>query len=67
MTPVVIPLPLPPEKPNVTFVDKGDGIWLSYDDGRKLALYLVQMNGYQEELDRIIKYYVAVSDVEKNP
>lgn len=64
VTPVVIPLPFPPEKPDVIFSDnKEEGyIWISYSDGRALAIYLKNMELYQEELNRIIEYYVAVGD-----
>lgn len=54
---VIIPIPLPPTKPSVNFSDTGEGLFLSYEDGRKLAIYLVDVEAHRKELLEILEYY----------
>lgn len=54
--PVVIPIPLPPTKPGIQFSDTGEGLFLSYEDGRKLAVYLQEIETYEKKLLSIIEY-----------
>lgn len=53
---VIIPIPLPPGKPGIQFSDTGDGLLLSYEDGRKLAIYLNEIESYEKKLLSIIEY-----------
>jgi hypothetical protein len=68
VTPIILPVPLPPEKPNTEMIDTAkvnvseNGIWMSYADGRLLAMYLVDIEAYREELLRILDYYKNQGD-----
>lgn len=53
---VIIPIPLPPVKPGIQFSDTGDGLFLSYEDGRKLNVYLIEIETYEKKLLKIIDY-----------
>jgi len=64
ITPVVIPVPVPPEKPSVIFEDIREmeeapesGLYLSYEHGRDLARYLNDMEAHREELLAILDFY----------
>ena len=59
ITPVVLPVPLPPERPNVDFWDTGTELSLSYDDSRALIKYLNALDSHREELLLILEYYKA--------
>ena len=60
ITPVIIPIPVPPNKPNIKFIDSGEDLSISYEDGKKLAGYLVDMEAYREEILAILKYYQEI-------
>ena len=71
MNPIEIPNPLPPEKPGLVFVNvwdrtayeefcevnKSGYLVLSYVDGRKLAVYLIEIRDYIKKLKTLIEYY----------
>lgn len=62
---VVIPIPLPPIKPGIQFSDTGEGLFLSYVDGRKLAVYLEELETYRKKLESIIEYQKKVDKSDK--
>lgn len=43
------------EKP--AFVDKDGGLWISYDDYRKLERNIIAMREYSEKLSVLLDYY----------
>jgi len=77
--PVVIPIPLMPDKPDSNFEDISkykdelpelykdlipDGLLLSYEDGRELIKYLISLDAYEKELLLIIE---SLKEQEKPP
>jgi hypothetical protein len=64
VTPVSFPVPLPPEKPSVEFQNiremeepPEEGLYLSYEDGRRLAVYLNDMKAYKKKVEAVFEYY----------
>lgn len=55
--PVVYVIPMPPTIPALNFVTLDGGVWLTADDGRLLALYIVDMRAYQDKLNLIVEHY----------
>lgn len=62
--PIAFPTPIPPDRPGVEFFNTADldniedGLWISYEDGKKLAKYLIDLESYSDQLNIIIiKYY----------
>lgn len=53
---VIIPIPLPPNKPGIQFSDTGTALSLSYEDGRRLAAYLIEIEAYEKKLISLIEY-----------
>lgn len=63
--PVLIPIPMAPLKPHVEFEDIKTGLFLSYENGKKLAIYLEELESYQKHLITIIEYNIIVDNEEK--
>jgi hypothetical protein len=53
--PITIPLPARPTLPSVKFENKNDGVWLSYQDARRLATRELLQAGYIKKLEIRIK------------
>lgn len=59
---ILIPIPLPPDKPNVIFIDTGEGLFLSYEHARDLSVYFIEVDAYEKELLIILNYYEPTFD-----
>lgn len=49
--------PAAPALSKLTFIDKDGGLWLSYDEYRKLEGNIIAMKAYSEKLEAVIGYY----------
>lgn len=54
---IAFPVPIPPEKPNITFINTLEGLYLSHAEGRLLAKYLVSMEEHRKIIMEILEYY----------
>lgn len=55
--PITFPVPIPPDNPDVTFIPVEDGLFLSLEDSKKLALWIVDINEHREIIMKILEYY----------
>ncbi len=52
-----VPLPTKPSYEKVVFIEKDDGLFLSYSEYRKLERNIIEMRIYIEKLEGMIEIY----------